>query len=78
LVVETVQDAETVSVPDPSKVAVLTQTTLSVEDTRDILAVLRRRFPALALPAKEDILLRHHQPAGRRGGRWRPASTWCW
>jgi len=55
LVVETVADAESVTVPDPSKVAVLTQTTLSVDETREILAVLRRRFPALALPPKEDI-----------------------
>jgi len=72
LVVETVQDAETVSVPDPSKVAVLTQTTLSVEDTRDI-----PRGPAPALPGagpagKGRHLLRHHQPAGRRAGAGGP------
>ena len=55
LVVETAADAERVQVPDPSKVAVLTQTTLSLDDTREIMAVLRRRFPALSLPPKDDI-----------------------
>ena len=49
------QDAERVDVDDPDKVVYVTQTTLSVDDTRDIVDVLRRRFPKLAMPAKEDI-----------------------
>ena len=53
--VETVTDAELVSPPDPDHVAVATQTTLSVDDTAEITAVLRRRFPRLAAPHKEDI-----------------------
>jgi 4-hydroxy-3-methylbut-2-enyl diphosphate reductase len=53
--IETVTDAEMVSPPDPDHVAVATQTTLSVDDTAEIAAVLKRRFPRLAAPHKEDI-----------------------
>ena len=42
-------------VRDPERVAVLTQTTLSVDDTREIVEALRRRFPAIREPAKDDI-----------------------
>jgi 4-hydroxy-3-methylbut-2-enyl diphosphate reductase len=42
-------------VPDPQRVAFATQTTLSMEDTRPIVEALRRRFPAIASPAKDDI-----------------------
>ncbi|HFD16321.1 MAG TPA: 4-hydroxy-3-methylbut-2-enyl diphosphate reductase [Rhodospirillales bacterium] len=55
LLVETLADAETVRVPDPRRVALATQTTLSVADTAAIRAVLRRRFPDLAEPRREDI-----------------------
>lgn len=55
IVVETVEDAETVTVPDPDKVAFSTQTTLSVADTADIVAVLKRRFPHIEGPRNEDI-----------------------
>ena len=48
-------EAERVEVANPEKVVYLTQTTLSVDDTRDIVEVLHRRFPKLAAPAKEDI-----------------------
>ncbi len=53
--VENVRDAQTVAVPDPHAVAVVTQTTLSLDDTRDILQALRERFPTLQEPAKSDI-----------------------
>lgn len=53
--VETVADAETLEVRDPARLAVLTQTTLSVDDTREIMEVLRRRFPDIRLPRKDDI-----------------------
>jgi 4-hydroxy-3-methylbut-2-enyl diphosphate reductase len=53
--VETVADAERVVVQDPERVAVVTQTTLSVDDTREILEALRRRFPAMRAPTKDDI-----------------------
>jgi 4-hydroxy-3-methylbut-2-enyl diphosphate reductase len=53
--VENIAQAETVTVPTPDKVAVLTQTTLSVDETKGIFAVLRRRFPALQEPKTDDI-----------------------
>jgi 4-hydroxy-3-methylbut-2-enyl diphosphate reductase len=53
--VGTLEEAEAVEVPDPQRVAFLTQTTLSLDDTREIVAVLKRRFPALVSPSKGDI-----------------------
>lgn len=54
-VVANVDQARTVNVPDVDKVAVLTQTTLSVDDTREVIEVLKQRFPKMSTPAKEDI-----------------------
>ena len=53
--VESVADAERLEVPDPSRLAFVTQTTLSVDDTAEIVATLQRRFPGLTTPRKEDI-----------------------
>lgn len=53
--IETIADAETFEPHDPEKLAFVTQTTLSVDDTAGIVAVLRRRFPSIAGPHKEDI-----------------------
>jgi 4-hydroxy-3-methylbut-2-en-1-yl diphosphate reductase len=53
--IESVADAETVTVPDPKQLAYTTQTTLSVDDTDAIVAVLKRRFPDIAAPGKADI-----------------------
>lgn len=53
--VSSVEDAERVQVENPDKVVYLTQTTLSLDDTAHIVAVLRRRFPALQSPPKDDI-----------------------
>jgi 4-hydroxy-3-methylbut-2-enyl diphosphate reductase len=53
--VGTTEEAEAVQVPDPDRVAYLTQTTLSLDDTREIVEILKRRFPKLARPAKDDI-----------------------
>jgi len=55
LLVESVTDAESLEVDDPERVAYVTQTTLSVDETREIVAVLQRRFPGLHGPQKEDI-----------------------
>ena len=55
IVVGNVKEAETVQVPNPEKIAYLTQTTLSLDDTREIVAVLKRRFPKLMAPKKDDI-----------------------
>ena len=53
--VSSVEEAEKVQVPDPDRVAVTTQTTLGVDDTREIIDVLRRRFPKLVSPPSDDI-----------------------
>jgi 4-hydroxy-3-methylbut-2-en-1-yl diphosphate reductase len=53
--VEDVEDVLHLDVRDPSRVGVVTQTTLSVDDTADVLDALKRRFPTLATPRKEDI-----------------------
>jgi 4-hydroxy-3-methylbut-2-enyl diphosphate reductase len=55
VLVETVAQAETLEVPDRAKLAYATQTTLSVRETEGILEVLRRRFPAIMGPRREDI-----------------------
>ena len=52
---ETVQDAEAIEPRAPERLAYVTQTTLSVDDTRDILRVLKRRFPNIVGPRKNDI-----------------------
>ena len=54
-IVATVEEAAQVSLPDPEQIVALTQTTLSVDDTREIIAVLKKRFPKLITAAKEDI-----------------------
>ncbi|MGW7623082.1 4-hydroxy-3-methylbut-2-enyl diphosphate reductase [Streptomyces antimycoticus] len=55
VIVETVADAEALDLPPDAPVAYLTQTTLSVDETRDIIAVLQRRFTDLRGPATDDI-----------------------
>jgi 4-hydroxy-3-methylbut-2-enyl diphosphate reductase len=53
--IEKVADVATLKVRDPQRLAFVTQTTLSVDDTAEIVDALRQRFPALATPRKEDI-----------------------
>jgi 4-hydroxy-3-methylbut-2-enyl diphosphate reductase len=55
LLVETVEDVARLSVRDAAKLAYITQTTLSVDDTAGIVAALQTRFPAILGPHKEDI-----------------------
>ncbi|HEV7648979.1 MAG TPA: 4-hydroxy-3-methylbut-2-enyl diphosphate reductase [Actinophytocola sp.] len=55
LLVQDVAEAWTVEVPDPARVSYLTQTTLAADETEEIVAVLRSRFPALRGPASDDI-----------------------
>lgn len=55
LLVETVEDVADVEVRDPARLAFVTQTTLSIDDTADIVAALKARFPAIVGPHKEDI-----------------------
>lgn len=53
--IETAADAKAFVPRDPKKLAYVTQTTLSVDDTREIIAVLQQRFPNIAAPRKNDI-----------------------
>jgi 4-hydroxy-3-methylbut-2-enyl diphosphate reductase len=55
ILVETLEDARAVAVPDPDRLAYSTQTTLSVSDTAQIVQALRERFPAIEGPRNEDI-----------------------
>ena len=54
-IVGDIEEARRVDIPDPHKVVALTQTTLSVDDTREIIDVLRKKFPEMLTPPKEDI-----------------------
>ena len=53
--VETVDDVAKLEVDNPRRLAVLTQTTLSVDDTQDVMDALKQRFPEIQLPRKDDI-----------------------
>jgi len=53
--VETVEDVQRLQVRNPERLACVTQTTLSVDDTADVMAALKERFPAIELPRKDDI-----------------------
>jgi 4-hydroxy-3-methylbut-2-enyl diphosphate reductase len=55
ILVETALDVERLTVADPKRVAYLTQTTLSVDDANVVIAALRRKFPDIANPPKDDI-----------------------
>jgi 4-hydroxy-3-methylbut-2-enyl diphosphate reductase len=55
VLVQSVDEAERLEVRDPERVAYITQTTLSVDETAEIVSALRRRFPRLRAPQKEDI-----------------------
>ena len=55
MLVQTEEDVDTLEVPDPDKVAYISQTTLSVDETRAIIARLRERFPGIIGPRTDDI-----------------------
>ena len=55
ILVEDVEQALSVRVPDPENLAYATQTTLSLRETEDVVAALKRRFPSIAGPRREDI-----------------------
>ncbi len=55
VVCESVAEVEALDLPDPRKVAYITQTTLSLDDCRAMVEALRRRYPAVREPAKDDI-----------------------
>src|SRR5207245_8071494 len=55
VLVESVEDVDALQIPDPSRVAYLTQTTLSLDETKDIMARLVERFPLIRGPKSQDI-----------------------
>src|SRR4029450_3174301 len=55
ILVQSLEDAEALELPPDAKVAYITQTTLSVDETGEIITALRRRFPGIRAPKKEDI-----------------------
>jgi len=55
ILVQDVEEARTVRIPDPANLSYLTQTTLSVDETNEIIGVLRERFPTIQGPPREDI-----------------------
>jgi len=55
LLISTVEEVDALSPADPKKLAYVTQTTLSVDDTREVVAALKRRFPDIVGPSAEDI-----------------------
>jgi 4-hydroxy-3-methylbut-2-enyl diphosphate reductase len=55
ILVETVADVARIAPRDPERLAFVTQTTLSVDDTAEVVAALRARFPAIVGPGREDI-----------------------
>ncbi|MFN2375116.1 MAG: 4-hydroxy-3-methylbut-2-enyl diphosphate reductase [Candidatus Binatia bacterium] len=55
LLVETVADVEALDLPADERIAVVTQTTLSVDDTREVIEAIQRRFPQARTPKKDDI-----------------------
>jgi 4-hydroxy-3-methylbut-2-enyl diphosphate reductase len=55
VLVESIEDVETLAFPEGTKLAYVTQTTLSVDETADVIAALRRRFPTIRAPQREDI-----------------------
>src|SRR3989454_6383614 len=55
VVIDSAAEVERLEVRDPEKIAYLTQTTLSVDDTRDVIEALRRKFPRIVGPSRDDI-----------------------
>ena len=55
VLVDTPADVENLVLEDPEKVAVITQTTLSLDDTKDTIAAIKKKFPKVIFPPKEDI-----------------------
>jgi 4-hydroxy-3-methylbut-2-enyl diphosphate reductase len=55
ILVDSPADAEVVQVPDPDRIAYLSQTTLSVDETNEVISVLQRRFPHIVNPPRDDI-----------------------
>ncbi len=71
VVVDSVEAVDKLNVADPERLAFLTQTTLSLYDTQEIVARLRERFPSIQGRRSDDDLLRHAESPGSRLSEWR-------
>ena len=78
VLVETEADVDALEVPDPDKVAYISQTTLSVDETRAIIDRLREKFPGHHRAAHRRHLLRDDEPPGGRQADGRASATSCW
>ena len=76
VLVETAEDVERLEVPDPDKVAYLTQTTLSVDDANVVIAALRKKFPRSPTRPRTTSAT-PPRTARRRCASWRRRPTWC-
>ena len=79
-VVGSPSEVDSVIVPDPNRVAYLTQTTLSLDETRDIIAALRKKFPNIKGPAAQDICYatENRQVAVKHASLPMPTCCWLW
>ena len=75
---ETVADAERFAPRDPAKLSFVTQTTLSVDDTAEIVARAAAALSGDRRAAQGRHLLRDDQPPGRGEGDGASTRTWCW
>ena len=78
MLIETVAEVEALEVPDPDKVAFITQTTLSVDETAEVIAALRAKFPSIVSSKSARHLLRDDQPPDRGQAAGAASATWCW
>src|SRR3978361_1790134 len=62
VLIETVEEVESLQVPDPGKVAFITQTTLSVDETAEVIAALRAKFPGIVSSKSDDICYATREP----------------
>ena len=76
--IETVADADGLRRVDPAELAFVTQTTLSVDDTAEIVARAAAALPGHRRAAQGRHLLRDHQPPGRGQGAGGARASWCW
>ena len=70
-------EVDTLEVTDPDCVSFVTQTTLSVNDTKDVIAALKKRFPNIIGPDTRDICLRHSKTARQPFWKWSRKFNYC-
>jgi 4-hydroxy-3-methylbut-2-enyl diphosphate reductase len=76
-VVSNVAEVAALQVPDPNRVAYLTQTTLSLDEARDIIHALKEKFPTSSAPTRRTSAT-PRRTARSRSATWRTMPNWCW